>query len=294
MGISLRSSGNFLSLIFHKLSLLKRVLYLSSAPNSKKQKEGWTTLEKIFSDKSNTWVIHYSCESFYDNPSGSSRRITSIAVRNLDSGQTHSFSIHQIAELQKVDLNEIESHYDVLERQMLDAFFSQHVKTHIGNKYLHWNMRDINYGFAAIEHRYRILGGEPMIISDDKKIDLSRLLIDIYGTGYIGHPRLETLLLKNSITIHNFLNGQKEAEAFEKREFVKLHQSTLRKVDVIANLAERVYNRQLRTNTSWWEMHGGRVRLVFKWLAENPFLLLLGTILTIIGSIIAIYKSNTK
>ena len=133
-----------------------------------------------------------------------------------------------------------------------------------------------------------------MIISDDKKIDLSRLLIDIYGTGYIGHPRLETLLLKNSITIHNFLNGQKEAEAFEKREFVKLHQSTLRKVDVIANLAERVYNRQLRTNTSWWEMHGGRVRLVFKWLAENPFLLLLGTILTIIGSIIAIYKSNTK
>ncbi len=267
---------------------------MTAAPNPKKQKEGWITLEKLFSDKSNIWVIHYSCESFYDNPSGRSRRITSIAVRNLDSGQTHSFSIHQVAELQKVDLTQIESQYDLLERKMLDDFFSQHVKTHIGNKYLHWNMRDINYGFAAIEHRYRVLGGEPTTISDDKKFDLSRLLIDIFGTGYVSHPRLETLLLKNSITMRNFLNGKEEAEAFEKREFVKLHQSTLRKVDVIANLAERAYNRQLKTNTSLWEMHGGRARLVLRWLAKNPFLTLLGTILTIIAFGITIYQLRGK
>jgi hypothetical protein len=66
-------------------------------------------------------------------------------------------------------------------------------------RYLHWNMRDANYGFAAIEHRYRVLGGSPIIIDDDKKTDLARLLIDIYGVGYTGHPRLETLLAQNSI-----------------------------------------------------------------------------------------------
>ena len=55
-------------------------------------------------------------------------------------------------------------------------------------KYMHWNMRDINYGFPAIEHRYRVLGGNPVIIDDDKKLDLARLLIDIYGVGYAGHP----------------------------------------------------------------------------------------------------------
>jgi len=42
------------------------------------------------------WVIHYSCESFYDRPNGASPRITSIAVRKLDSGQTLSFSILSI------------------------------------------------------------------------------------------------------------------------------------------------------------------------------------------------------
>jgi hypothetical protein len=65
------------------------------------------------------------------------------------------------------------------------AFFA-HVGSHRGLKYLHWNMRDINYGFAAIEHRHRVLGGSPVIVDDDKKIDLARLLIDIYGVGYVG------------------------------------------------------------------------------------------------------------
>ena len=66
-------------------------------------------------------VIHYSCESFYDRPNGTSPRITSIAVRNLASGQTTSFSIHQVAERRKM-LNNIEEHYDNLEKEMLDDF----------------------------------------------------------------------------------------------------------------------------------------------------------------------------
>ena len=41
-----------------------------------------------------------------------SPRITSIAVRNLESGQTDSFSIHQIAEEKKLPFVEISNHYD--------------------------------------------------------------------------------------------------------------------------------------------------------------------------------------
>lgn len=66
-----------------------------SAPNSKKQKAGWATLDGIFRDAANVWVVHYSCESFYDRPNGASPRITAIAVRKLDSGQTVSFSSRQ-------------------------------------------------------------------------------------------------------------------------------------------------------------------------------------------------------
>jgi hypothetical protein len=118
-------------------------------------------------------------------------------------------------------------------------------------KYLHWNMRDINYGFSAIEHRYRVLGGDPFLVEDQNKCDLARLLIDIYGVDYIGHPRLEALLAKNNIQALDFLTGAQEAEVFEKRQFVRLHQSTLRKVDVIATIAGRAHDRRLRTNTTW-------------------------------------------
>jgi hypothetical protein len=156
-------------------------------------------------------------------------------------------------------------------------------------KYLHWNMRDINYGFQALEHRYRVLGGEPYVIEDDRKFDLPRLLIDIYGVGYIGHPRLEKLLERNNIRPLDFLSGRQEAEAFENRNFVALHQSTLRKVHVIANIATRACDRDLRSNTTWWEMHGGRVRTALSWMAENRTFQLIAGLASIAGLVLAIW-----
>jgi hypothetical protein len=242
-----------------------------AAPNPGKQRESRAKLDNLFADAPNVWVIHYSCESFYERPNGASPRITSIAARSLETGQTLSFSIHQVAEERGVAFDHIGEQYDVLERQMLDAYY-QHVGGHRGMKYLHWNMRDINYGFAALDHRYRVLGGQPVQIDDNRKFDLSRLLIDIYGVDYIGHPRLGKLLAKNDIKPRDFMTGEQEATAFENQNYVGLHQSTLRKVDVIANIAERAYNRQLKTNTTWWEMHGGRVKTFIDWIAENKLI----------------------
>jgi hypothetical protein len=242
-----------------------------TAPNPKAQQEAQAKLDGLFAYAPHVWVIHYSCESFYDRPNGASPRITSIAVRSLESGQTISFSIHQVAEERGVAFVEIEQQYDDLERHMLDTFY-QHVGSLRGMKYLHWNMRDINYGFAAIDHRYRVLGGEPSPIDDNQKFDLSRLLIGIYGVGYIGHPRLGKLLEKNNIQPRDFMTGEQEAAAFDNRNYVSLHQSTLRKADVIANIAERAHNKQLKTNTTWWEMHGGRIKTFIDWVADNKLI----------------------
>lgn len=259
-----------------------------SAPDPKKQKSSRAVIDRLFDDAANVWVTHYSCESFYDRTDGRSPRITSIAIRKLDSGQTVSFSIHQVAELDGIDLTGITEHYDTLERKMLDAFFV-HIGSHRGVKYLHWNMRDINYGFAAIEHRYRVLGGSPtFLIPDENKFDLARLLIDIYGVGYTGHPRLTTLLDKNKIEPRDFLNGASEAEAFEQGNFVGLHQSTLRKVDMIANVAGRARDRSLITNTTWWQMHGGRLRTFVNFAAESRTFQLVAGIASIIGLAIAV------
>jgi hypothetical protein len=258
-----------------------------TAPNRARQKAGWATLAQILNESKNCWVIHYSCESFYDRRDGRSPRITSIAVRKVDTAQTVSFSIHQIAERRKVQLDRIEEHYDDLEREMLAEYFA-HVGAHRGMKYVHWNMRDINYGFAAIEHRYRVLGGDPVIIGDDAKIDLARLFIDIYGVGYAGHPRMESLLAINEIKPLNFMTGAQEAEAFDNRNFVGLHQSTLRKVDVIANVLSRAQDRTLQTNTGWWEMHGGGLRTFIQWLAENKLLALIIAVVSLIVGVWAL------
>ncbi|TCJ94029.1 hypothetical protein EV694_2169 [Volucribacter psittacicida] len=206
-------------------------------------------LSELLSISKQVLIIHYSCESFYDRTDGSTPRITSIAVRNFDSGQTVSFSIHKAAEIGKINLEDIINNYDELEKIMLCDFF-EFIKQKQDYVWIHWNMRDINYGFQAIEHRYKVLGGEPkFIISDEKKVDLSKLLIDIYGEKYIKHPRLESFIELNGISKKDFLNGKEEAEAWVKKEFVKLHQSTLRKVDILSNILNKLGSKTLKTET---------------------------------------------
>lgn len=254
-----------------------------------KRKRSLKQVEDIINDARNILVIHYSCESFYERPDGSSPKITSIAVRKLSDGQTHSFSIHKEAELMGVSLKKIENEYTKLEKSMLARFY-KFIKDNKDKTFLHWNMRDENFGFAALELRFKILKGTPVVIDDDKKRDLARILIDIYGVGYIGHPRLKNLVEKNKITEKNFLDGQAEADAFNNKNYIALHQSTLRKVDIFANIIQRIHENTLKTNTTTWELQGGKILAVFKFLHSNVYIGGAIALATIIGVLITIIK----
>lgn len=245
------------------------------------------TFQDIDQNPQNYLIIHYSCESFYKINDGHTPRITSIAVFNYATAQTESFSIHKMAEKSNIDMNEIESKYDSLERSMLDEFF-KYANDHKNYYWIHWNMRDINYGFQAIEHRFSVLGGEPYKIPDANKIDLSRELINCYGIGYIGHPRMEKLLEKNKITAKDYLSGQQEAEAFENHEYVKLHMSTLRKVDVFANILTRAINNTLKVNSKWTEIYGISIQGIFNFCKETWWTQIIWTIISLIlGALIS-------
>lgn len=228
--------------------------------------------KRVFDDISRTpskyLIIHYSCESFYDIKDGRTPRITSIAIRYFETGQTESFSIHKAAEKEDVCLQDITNQYDELERKMLDDFYN-FVQISQNYYWLHWNMRDINFGFKAIEHRYEVLKGKPLKILDNQKIDIARVLIDKYGVGYMSHPRLENLLKKNKITMKNFLNGEEEAKAFEQQEYIKLHQSTLRKVDAFANVIQRSCENTLVTNSKWYEIYGITPQSLFEYFRQS-------------------------
>ena len=253
-----------------------------------KWKRSREQLEEVFRSPENTLVVHYSCESFYNRTDPHSPRITSIAVRNLESGQTRSFSIHLIAERRGL-LKEIERHYDELECEMLADFF-KYMEVKQDAKWLHWNMRDANYGFEALENRLNALGREPFHLDERNRFDLSRILIGVYGVAYIGHPRLEKLLELNHITPLDFLNGEQEAAAFVDKQFVKLHQSTLRKVDVLANIADRAHRRDLLTLASWWEQNGQSVKRAIEWLKEHWLLSAISVVTSIVAIALKVLK----
>jgi hypothetical protein len=216
-------------------------------------------------------ILHYSCESFYDIKDGRTPRITSIAARNFSTGQTTSFSIHKSAEQLGVPFRDISDRYDELEKHMLQEYF-EFVRSRHGHVFVHWNMRDINYGFQAIEHRFRVLGGDPYIIDDAKKFDLPRELINRFGPRYAPHGtagRLHSLMGLNHITAKDALTGQQEAEAFEMHEYVKLHQSTLRKVDVMSNILERVLDGSLKTAASWADVNACHPAVLVEVIREH-------------------------
>jgi hypothetical protein len=52
----------------------------------KRRRQARQELSSLFATAKSVVVIHYSCESFYDRADGTSPRVTSIAVRNLESG----------------------------------------------------------------------------------------------------------------------------------------------------------------------------------------------------------------
>lgn len=229
------------------------------------------------------FIVHYSCESFYDTEDGRTPRITSIACRNYGTGQTRSFSIHQVAELPNFQGVDPWERYNDIEEVMLSEYF-EFVRENVAHSmWVHWNMRDINYGFAALEHRFKILEGQPAVIPDEKKFDMARILVARYGKRYAGHPRLESVVKNNRITDRDFLSGKDEAYAFKDRKFTALHQSTLRKVDIISNILDLASSGSLKTNASIWDKHGGSARQIWEKYIWTPGGKVVSTVIVVLA-----------
>lgn len=241
-------------------------------PNAKKRyairNKAKKVLDKLFENRDNLLFIHYSCESFYKIEDGKSPRITSIAIKEFKTNQCHSFSINLIAEEKKIPFEKISENYDILEFEMLKRFYV-FLSSHKHFWWIHWNMRNTNYGFSAIEHRFRILGGETEDIESSNLYDLAALLIDLYGQNYSKHPRLESIVKFNGISTMHFLSGKEEAEAYDASDFYKLHLSTLRKVDIFLNLLNRVFSNSLKIQSGWKVSHGSLIAYVYETVTEN-------------------------
>lgn len=211
------------------------------------------TLEHLKQHDSQLLTVHYSCQSLGDGNEGLSPRITSIAVLHLASSSMHSFSIHLVAEVRKVSRDSICEHYDDIEKQMLIEFYD-FVKSHQDSQWLHWNMTNINYGFEAIAHRYKVLtGSDAPQIPDSKRFNLSSLILAIYGGDCVDNPKMVNLMNVNGGRHRDLLTGPEEVEAFKNKEYIKLHKSTMCKVYWFQSMYHKLQHRKIKTaRTNFW------------------------------------------
>lgn len=252
-------------------------------------KEACAIIKKIENNPEKYFLIHYSCGNFRNITDSRSPRITSIAIKNIATGQVESFSLHKTAEQKSIPFQEIARKYDEIEKDMLKEYFS-FLECNKNMFYLHINMRDMNYGFKAIEHRGKILKCKVFVLSDTQKIDLADLLKKRFGDNYAGHPRMDSICQLNGIGSIGYLKGAEEAQCFENQEYVKLQQSTLAKVEMFTNVLKRTVNGSLKTNAKWYEIHGLSIQGILSFIDSQWWLkLLVWVVSSIVSGVIGFY-----
>lgn len=133
--------------------------------------------------------MHHSCRNLNDDNEGLSPRITSIGVTHFATEQTVSFSTHAIAEEMGISREDVQGQFDKVEEKLLRDFYG-FVRDPRDKFWIHWNMRNLTYGFEHLEHRYRALGGTgAAIIPVERRINLNDMLARRYGSDYAGHPK---------------------------------------------------------------------------------------------------------
>lgn len=226
--------------------------------------------------------IHYSCQSFTDENEGYSPRITSIAVLFNEGHILKSFSIHFVAEIMHIKRDDIEQHYDEIEKIMLESFF-EFAQSHYDYYWLHWNMSNINYGFEGIEHRYQVLTNKtPYHVDEEKRINLSKLITRKYGNNCVDDPKMINLMELNGGKHRDYLSGAEEVEAFKNKEYLRLHKSTMCKVYWFSMIFYKLIDSEIKTKKKNW-------KLIFKSIFEHPIIQIFSLIALLFSIATGIY-----
>lgn len=248
-----------------------------------KSRDAREALAFALKNRSNAFAIHYACELF-DLPSP---RIISIAARNFGTNATSSFSMDLAAAKHGLPLAGASADdLDRAERKMLDEF-NAFLAKHQGHHWIHWNMRDAKFGFDALENRHRGLRGKPINISPANRFDLSSRLFDLYGDRHTPKAnRLQFLATKNGITLSDFAEGDALAQMVAKGDYGAVHRSTLRKVDVIYEIADKAVRNRLKTDARVLDPYGGWTGALH-YLRDHPlYLILVVVLIPVLGLIL--------
>ncbi|GMO33046.1 MAG: hypothetical protein Ta2B_13760 [Termitinemataceae bacterium] len=242
-------------------------------------------LKKLKEDRNKILFVHYSCQNLTDENKELSPRITSIAVLFNNGQVLKSFSLHYVAEILHINRDEITEKYNEIEKIMLSDFF-HFAETQYGSIWLHWNMTSINYGFDALEHRYKVLtGNDAFHIDENNRYNLSKLILRRYGSKCVDDPKMTNLMKLNGGIHRDFLSGADEVKAFEAQDYLKMHKSTMCKVKWFSFIFARLIDERIKTNKF-------DLRLLLHSIFEHPvtqIISIVATLFTICSGVYWLY-----
>jgi hypothetical protein len=216
-------------------------------------------IERIRKHRKKCLIVHYACQSLYDDKDTHSPRIANIVVKDYDNDQTFSFALHFEAEILGINKDKIADSMDDIERKLLEDFFD-FVRQRPGNIWLHWNMTNLVFGFETLSHRFSLLTGKnPPAIDMESRINMAEVVAGRYGPNYAAVPHIPALMELNGGIKRDFVPGAEEVELFKQGEFARLHSSTMAKVGFFREVVDKILDRKLKTKSAGWYIRIERV-----------------------------------
>jgi len=161
--------------------------------------------------------------------------------------QTVTFAMHAVAEELGIPRIEVASRYDDVERAILERYYA-FARDRREKTWVHWNMRNVVFGFEHLEHRYRVLTkAEPPSIPVEVRVNLNDVFKQRYGSNYAADPKMQTLMDLNGPRDPRFMTGSEEAKAFLATDFIRMHSSTICKVEFFRHALELSVKGRLKT-----------------------------------------------
>lgn len=255
---------------------------------AKDRKIAVANLKKLTEDPNKVLFVHYSqSNTFDDDYSTISPIITSIVIKSLDGQIDQQFAIHLEADKADIPIDEIQYSYRDLELRILKSF-NDFTKRHAGCNWIHWDMKNIHFGFEAIKHRYEKIFGDLkdyIEIPINNKKNLRDIVEGMYGDNFVDGPdTLKSLFICNSKNIDNnlYLSTGIESTEFERKNFDNVLKSVDLKVDFIKKATKKLIQRTLSVSNK-------NGYAIFVDIVNHPIVTFVGWIVGIIGLILAIF-----
>jgi len=254
----------------------------------KERKLAVANLKNMTKDPDKVLFIHYSQSRTFDEDDygNISPIITAIVIKSLDSQIDKQFAIHFEADKADIPIDEIQDSYRELELRILKSF-NEFVQRYNDCIWIHWDMKNIHFGFEAIKHRFEKIFGDLNNYNEipiNNKKNLRNILEGMYGENFVsGSDSLNSLLKCNSGNIDNnmYLNSGVESSEFENKHFENIIRSVDLKVDFIKSSTNKLINKKLKvTNRNNYA--------IFLDVVTHPIFAFIGWIATISGLILGV------